>query len=576
MCLPICNTPITTQMLPQHVGQVQTACKEADVFLIVRPSEAETTTLIGKGFATKNMDVHDKSSNWGLTAGMVPKDPRFSKNGNSGNVPVTNVSSLQAQHNMAKTVPLQYKTQWLSLIPSHFKVKAPHYSASASNGKIILSCTCGGTVNDGNNQRWQHYRSDSAKNAGSDFCFLMSPDFKVSWRWAIASKNVGIPPTGIPIYVWAYQISGEWLPCTGDYDVWMLAPRIGTPDADVIHSKEDAYGRSAATDFYTAFLAKLNAACGRAGNKVFHHGAEAQNFSFTQELKNDESMPVICPGSHAPFMVKSEDVPQLIYQMLQWGYVATLNPKWRTGTTLMAEDTGYAMEDNLELTEYGKTVAAQIARQTGTNGVAETIRLGGMDMRNQTGTTATGPEKGSQDALAQVETSAAVAIQRRIRAKLIAKAGAKPKIAGQSFANALNQSRINSEAMLLAEVLRKEVADNKITQAAAIDTLNEKCFGGNNRGMALTIYNKFTWKDRYSKLQIFRKIAQATGRDFKQSATKFPDTLAKPMTVQVAGAGERARLEALRQEGGFGRTSFERHSDGHGHESVMPIDQSRT
>src|SRR5262249_37643728 len=160
-----------------------------------------------------------------------------------------------------------------------------------------------------------------------------------------------------------------------------------------------------------------NAECGRADNKVFHHGAEAQNYSFTQELKKDEPMPVICPGSHPPFMVESKDVPQLIYQMLQWGYIATLNPKWRKGVTLMAEDTGYAMEDNLELTDYGLEVAAKVSPKNPENARARVIRLGGMDLRNQTGTSATGSEKSSQDALAQVETSAAIAIQRRIRAK---------------------------------------------------------------------------------------------------------------------------------------------------------------
>jgi enamine deaminase RidA (YjgF/YER057c/UK114 family) len=35
--------------------------------------------LIDAGFATKSMDIHDKSSDWGLTSGLVPIDQAFSK-----------------------------------------------------------------------------------------------------------------------------------------------------------------------------------------------------------------------------------------------------------------------------------------------------------------------------------------------------------------------------------------------------------------------------------------------------------------------------------------------------------------
>src|SRR5690606_11108238 len=50
-----------------------------NTFLFVRPSTAATMRLIAQGFATKSMDIHDKSSDWGLTAGFVPVDQAFNK-----------------------------------------------------------------------------------------------------------------------------------------------------------------------------------------------------------------------------------------------------------------------------------------------------------------------------------------------------------------------------------------------------------------------------------------------------------------------------------------------------------------
>ena len=44
--------------------------------------------------------------------------------------------------------------------------------------------------------------------------------------------------------------------------------------------------------------------------------------------------------SHPPFIVTKENLPRLIFDILRHGYLATLNPKWRTGITLGIEDVG--------------------------------------------------------------------------------------------------------------------------------------------------------------------------------------------------------------------------------------------
>lgn len=131
------------------------------------------------------------------------------------------------------------------------------------------------------------------------------------------------------------------------------------------------------------------------------------------------------------------------------------------------------------------------------------------------------------------------------------------------------------KAQSLAYDLRVKVGNKEMTQEVAIQQLNDKFFDGMNRGMALTVYNQFVWRDRVGKYRIFREIAKATGGEkFDESATKYPATLFKDFDRNIIDAGRNARNEALRQEAAFGRTGFDRHDDGHGNVTITPIDET--
>jgi hypothetical protein len=73
-------TPETAGITGPHIRDIHWACRQQNTFLFVRPSTVPTMRLIGAGFATKSMDIHDKSSDWGLTSGLVPVDQAFCKN----------------------------------------------------------------------------------------------------------------------------------------------------------------------------------------------------------------------------------------------------------------------------------------------------------------------------------------------------------------------------------------------------------------------------------------------------------------------------------------------------------------
>ena len=536
--MPLTLTPATPDLAgitSAHLLAIAEKCRTENVFLIVRPSEPETMNLINKGFACKNMDIHDKSSNWGLMAGMVPVDPRFSKK-KLGSA-ITNVHDLEKTHGQAKSVHLTFKQDWMGLIGTHFKVGPPIQGSH-------IECRCGGTMIASTSttygvkweRKWVHYADHK-----NEVCFLMDPDKKVYWRWLASNKNqtAQISQDGVPLYVWAYN----GIPVTGDYDVWMLAPHLSNPDFNnsmEIDSRQDNAGRSAATQFYTDFLKKLNEVCPRpTGGNVFHHGAEAQNVSFTQELNIlDRKNTVFCPGIHDPFMVRNNDLPLLIYEMLQHGYMATLNPKWSRGLTLGAEDMAYVRDQQIGWTEAIKE-------------------------RNQQGA-----KNGSSDAVANLETEAALKVQRLFRKSHRASAGTKER--SSDF------ERVAIDAENYAKRLRGKVRVKTITEAEAIEDLNQHFWNGTNRGMALTVYNRTKFADRLIKMALMRKIAQATGwsptdgptDDESGEQSKFPDDC---FNTNDRSMFEQAKSLAKAQEKSLSRTEFK--DDGHGH--WTPVDRTK-
>jgi anthrax edema toxin adenylate cyclase len=71
--------PETAGVTAKHIADIERVCRELNTFIFLRPSTKETMQLIDQGYATKSMDIHDKSSDWGPASGFVPCDGAFSK-----------------------------------------------------------------------------------------------------------------------------------------------------------------------------------------------------------------------------------------------------------------------------------------------------------------------------------------------------------------------------------------------------------------------------------------------------------------------------------------------------------------
>lgn len=296
-------TPDKAGITRTHLAAIKRACTVHNCFLFIRPSEAATMRLIDLQFATKSMDVHDKSSNWGLTSGFVPIDQAFNKK--ATRVPDAHVHP----HAHGDAVPV------------HLKLSLPDYNSLKAAGHF-------GTGFREIGREGAFLISESPiKPGGTSVEFaLHTTSNEVFWREKGKTLKV-------PVWVWGY----DGVPVTGDYDMWMACPHVSAVRGEhEIHTVKDSHGRSAATAFTTRLIHALNRYCNRSAKPVFNHGAEAQNLSFTQAT--DKYFVAFAPGAAEPFLIPRVFMKAALHDLLRHGYVVIRNAKWLHGTTLMAED----------------------------------------------------------------------------------------------------------------------------------------------------------------------------------------------------------------------------------------------
>ncbi len=307
-------TPATCGVVDHHITAIHGACRAANAFLFLRPSTVPTMRLIAAGFATKSMDVHDKSSDWGLTSGLVPCDQAFSK-------------ALSGQPDSGKHFHAHGKAQVI-----HLNLGNGLFERLDGQGHFehLVKLNPGPSDDVPGKGTHRHFHCPG-KNAAVAFAMEITTG-KVFWYWRAAAQGRE-PQVLTPVWVWGY----DGTPVTGDYDMWMVAPHLSRVSGKTnIHSIKDAHGRSAASGFTSAFVPQLNQACNRTDKPVFNHGAEAQNVSFTQAM--DRYLAMFCPGPMAPIMVPRLVLPGILHDLLLHGYLVIRNPKWLTGVTLGIED----------------------------------------------------------------------------------------------------------------------------------------------------------------------------------------------------------------------------------------------
>ena len=286
-----------------HVGPIAATARDVNAFILIRKTNLDATRLIRMGYATKSMDIHDKSSDWGPMAGFVPCDPAFSKV-----AAVMPGGPQEHAHGDAKKTQLFLTEELRADLLKSNKI-AP------AGGAGVYSPTV------------------AAKDVHKAVLFKLTKSGD-DWLVDYAMKGpTGLPGEWKPLKVWSYVLAGAKKPVTGDYDLWMVAPHMSHLSSGGFNigragarDNEDSHGASSSSLFILSLIQKLNQACHRDLNPVFQHGAEAQNYGFTQAL--DDELAMFVPGSGEPRVIKREALANAIADMSNRGYVPIWNKRY--------------------------------------------------------------------------------------------------------------------------------------------------------------------------------------------------------------------------------------------------------
>jgi len=355
--------PSDAGMTRSHIESVARQCQRDNVFLFVRPSTDDTRRLIDAGFATKSMDIHDKSSDWGPMAGLVTVDPEFSKRP-PGKKPMTAPHTV-SPHNRAYPTQLQLtdamlgsmQTRKLSRVDSPgYTVYMPRKSGDMPTLRFTPFNTYGSyktlpsdhtKVSDGAIRVFQ--ARSSPTGFGRSVLFVMVKA-RGGWRvyWVLSGPRQQFSGKMTPLVVWAYERGGVLNPVTGDYDLWMVAPHLSRTPIELHHAvsiKPDAHGESAVSGYTALLLRRLNKACGRSTNPVFNHGAESQNVGFTQA--HDEKLVMFTPSGRAR-MAPISLMPRVLADLHKTGYIISLNKQWANSNIALGGKTLVQREQALK------------------------------------------------------------------------------------------------------------------------------------------------------------------------------------------------------------------------------------
>ena len=320
-------TEAASNIVDSHITGIESVTAAKKVFLFIRKGTKESCALIKTGrFPTKSMDIHDKSSDWGPMAGLVPCDPFFCKK---------NLGTPKAE----KTAHAYHANVHGTERPVHLPFDADIFRLSAMQpvqsymlrlDQVVLrsaatreDLSVASHVDRIRGQaREVAFYSASKNGKQTYFCVR---DRLVYWiKWTGGGQTSG---ELFPVWVWAYPEG----PVTGDYDLWMVSPYFtdwkNHTTAFIFkdeHTKEQHAG-SAVTTVILELVEQLNQACKRSHKPVFRHGAEAQNYGFTQGL--DDSFLMFTPGGTSQEILR-KDMPMVLADIQNAGYLVYWNKRY--------------------------------------------------------------------------------------------------------------------------------------------------------------------------------------------------------------------------------------------------------
>ncbi|MGK8429766.1 anthrax toxin-like adenylyl cyclase domain-containing protein [Bacillus cereus] len=284
-------------LVASHVEKFKEIAKNKQTYILFRPVNKLSTSLIAEGAATKGMNVHGKSSDWGPMAGYIPFDADLSKkHGSEKDVKKGNNDNT---HSIAENIGVIDKIQ-LSISDARIKeLKDENIikDTKSDNRYDVFDL----------NKNADVYEFRRERNSG-----------KVEYKTQNGKKSImGNEITDWkPLEVMGKIVDQQTKPLTADYDMFGLAPTLEMIRDKIPKEKLEAalnkteildqvgaltnllreYGleRSAdpekgkLTDWQKDMIDTLNKAAreaGYTGGTVVNHGTEQDNTEFPEQDK---------------------------------------------------------------------------------------------------------------------------------------------------------------------------------------------------------------------------------------------------------------------------------------------------
>jgi anthrax edema toxin adenylate cyclase len=323
-------------LVPEHVEGFKEVAKNNHTYIFFRPVNKLSTELIKQGAATKGLNVHGKSSDWGPMAGFIPYDANLSKvHGNQDKVErgnKDNKHSVEDTKGTITTVKLEINSERLNELVQEKIIENP-FTEDTKTGL------------DGE----EHWRGISlpqgSKGAGVyEFRIYCKEkiDNSASQKFEIRYRKSGSENVFEPIEVMAKVIDGVSKPLTADYDMFALAPtlkeikqRIPIADWQAATAESQPleklkkitnllirFGlmrnsdaeKGILTDWQKEMINKLNDSAieaGYTGGTVVNHGTEQDNTEFPEQ---DKEIFIITPDGKEVLTKSWEDTQKFIRQ----------------------------------------------------------------------------------------------------------------------------------------------------------------------------------------------------------------------------------------------------------------------
>ncbi|MGU3443624.1 anthrax toxin-like adenylyl cyclase domain-containing protein, partial [Bacillus cereus] len=311
-------------LVPSHVEKFKDVAKEKQTYILFRPVNKLSTSLIAHGAATKGMNVHGKSSDWGPMAGYIPFDADLSKK--SGNQNDVEKGNDDNKHSIADNKGIIEKTQ-LKISTERIqelKSEGIFKNINSENGydTFVLSKD---TV--------YEFRREQATGKVE---YKTKDGAKLEdWRTVIKEWK--------PVEVMAKIIDSEKNPLTADYDMFGLAPTLAMIKERIVKEDKEAwetamnqaqpldtfkgitellikYGlnreadpeKGKLTQWQREMIDALNKAAtdaGYTGGTVVNHGTEQDNTEFPEQ---DKEIFIVTPDGKEILIQDWDDLQKFI------------------------------------------------------------------------------------------------------------------------------------------------------------------------------------------------------------------------------------------------------------------------